>query len=127
MYLWKHRSLPLAFFSAETLCLEALDFPVLPEVWSIVDMRRVFVIRSFVGFFLLHLCTLHSSRCLGGGGETVCSVFETWMKPTEPLKHRYFNVGKSKSDQWHRAPWVPVHKVPSTKHRRWKSKVGDLH
>lgn len=64
----------------------------------------------------------------GAGVETVCSVFETSMKPTEPLKHRYFNVGKSKSDQWHRAPWVPVHKVPSTKHRRcWKWKVGDLH
>ena len=86
-----------------------------------------FCYPKFRWVFLLHLCTLHSSRCLGVGGETVCSVFETSMKPTEPLKHRYFNVGKSKSDQWHRAPWVPVHKVPSTKHRRWKSwksKVG---
>ena len=71
MYLWKHRSLPLAFFSAETLCLEALDFPVLPEVWSVVDMRRVFVIRSFVGFFVAPLY-LTFIKMLGGRGLRLC-------------------------------------------------------
>ena len=62
------------FFSAETLCLEALDFPVLPEVWSVVDMRCVFVIRSFVGFFVapLHLTFI---KMLGGaGGDCVFCV-----------------------------------------------------
>ena len=127
MYLWKHRSLPLALFFCRNFVSWGFRLPCTARG---VECRWYAMCFCYPQFRWVFFCTfapyLHQDAW-GGGGETVCSVFETSMKATEPLKHRCFNVGKSKSDQWHRAPWVPVHKVPSTKHRRWKSKVGDLH
>ena len=76
MYLWKHRSLPLACFFCRNFVSWGFRLPCTARGVECRWYAMCFCYPKFRWVFLLHLCTLHSSRCFGGrGGDCVFCVW----------------------------------------------------